>query len=196
MNVLPESFYVRSDVTRIAKDLVGKVLVSIINGQTTSGLIVETEAYSYRERGCHAFNSRMTNRNQVMFGAGGHAYVYLCYGVHHLFNVVTNVPGKAEAVLIRALQPLKGEPVMMTRMKAFNQSRITSGPGKLTKALGIDRTFNGANLRTSELWIEMGEKLPLKSIVATTRIGIDYAGKDARLPWRFYWRGNEWISRP
>lgn len=196
MNVLSESFYVRSDVTRIAKDLVGKVLVSTINGQTTSGLIVETEAYSYRERGCHAFNSQMTNRNQVMFGAGGHAYVYLCYGVHHLFNVVTNVPGKAEAVLIRALQPLTGEPVMMTRMKAVNQSRITSGPGKLTKALGIDRTLNGANLRSSELWIEMGEKVPLKSIVATTRIGIDYAGKDARLPWRFYWRGNEWISRP
>jgi DNA-3-methyladenine glycosylase len=196
MNVLPESFYVRSDVTRIAKDLVGKVLVSTINGQTTSGLIVETEAYSYQERGCHAFNSRMTNRNQVMFSAGGHAYVYLCYGVHHLFNVVTNVPGKAEAVLIRALQPLKGEPMMMTRMKALNQSRITSGPGKLTKALGIDRTLNGANLRSSELWIEMGEKVPLKSIVATTRIGIDYAGKDVRLPWRFYWRGNKWISRP
>ncbi|MBL7861754.1 MAG: DNA-3-methyladenine glycosylase [Cyclobacteriaceae bacterium] len=196
MNALPDSFYVRSDVTRIAKDLVGKVLVSTINGQTTSGLIVETEAYSYQERGCHAFNSRMTERNQVMFGAGGHAYVYLCYGVHHLFNVVTNVPGKAEAVLIRALQPLTGEPVMMTRMNAVNQSRITSGPGKLTKALGIDRTLNGATLRSSELWIEMGEQVPLKSIVVTTRIGIDYAGKDARLPWRFYWRGNEWISRP
>lgn len=196
MNALPDSFYVRSDVTRIAKDLVGKVLVSTINGQTTSGLIVETEAYSYQERGCHAFNSRMTERNQVMFGAGGHAYVYLCYGVHHLFNVVTNVPGKAEAVLIRALQPLTGEPVMMTRMNAINQSRITSGPGKLTKALGIDRTLNGATLISSELWIEMGEKVPLKSIVVTTRIGIDYAGKDARLPWRFYWRGNEWISRP
>lgn len=196
MNALPDSFYVRSDVTRIAKDLVGKVLVSTINGQTTSGLIVETEAYSYQERGCHAFNSRMTERNQVMFGAGGHAYVYLCYGVHHLFNVVTNVPGKAEAVLIRALQPLTGEPVMMTRMNAVNQSRITSGPGKLTKALGIDRTLNGATLRSSELWIEMGEQVALKSIVVTTRIGIDYAGKDARLPWRFYWRGNEWISRP
>lgn len=196
MNALPDSFYVRSDVTRIAKDLVGKVLVSTINGQTTSGLIVETEAYSYQERGCHAFNSRMTERNQVMFGAGGHAYVYLCYGVHHLFKVVTNVPGKAEAVLIRALQPLTGEPVMMTRMNAVNQSRITSGPGKLTKALGIDRTLNGATLRSSELWIEMGEQVPLKSIVVTTRIGIDYAGKDARLPWRFYWRGNEWISRP
>lgn len=195
MSILPESFYIRNDVTRIAKDLIGKVLVSSINGQTTSGLIVETEAYSFKERGCHAFNSRMTIRNQVMFGAGGHSYVYLCYGVHHLFNVVTNAPGKAEAVLIRALQPLKGEPVMLTRMNTVNQSRITSGPGKLTKALGIDRTFNGANLRSSELWIEMGEKVPLKSIVATTRIGIDYAGKDARLPWRFYWRGNEWISR-
>jgi len=146
MNRLPVSFYTGSDVTKIAKQLIGKKLVTNVLGKKSSGIIVETEAYSFCERGCHAYDSRMTNRNKVMFETGGVAYVYLCYGIHHLFNVVTNKKGSADAVLIRALEPIEGIEWMMERMKVKSIKRITSGPGKLTKALGIDRTYDGRNL--------------------------------------------------
>jgi len=195
MRQISQSFFNHKDVTRIAKGLLGKELFTVNNGQTTSGLIVETEAYSYRERGCHAFNNNLTDRNKVMFEEGGIAYVYLCYGIHHLFNVVTNKKGKADAVLIRALQPRQGTVHMLTRMKVNTLKRITSGPGKLTKAMGIDRKWNGISLSTSDLWIEEGIKVQSTQIMATTRIGIDYAGEDARLPWRFYLKDNEWVSK-
>ncbi|MCW5910932.1 MAG: DNA-3-methyladenine glycosylase [Cyclobacteriaceae bacterium] len=195
MNLLPYSFYQRGTVTSIARELLGKRLTTVINGQATSGLIVETEAYSFKERGCHAYNNKQTDRNRVMFNAGGVAYVYLCYGIHNLFNVVTNKAGRAEAVLIRALEPVSGQAVMLNRMKADKIDRITSGPGKLTKALGISRLLNGASLLDSELMIEAGEHIPSKKIIATTRIGIDYAGTDAWLPWRFYVKDNEWVSK-
>lgn len=195
MKPLPASFYEHKDVVRIARGLLGKTLVSLIDGKLTSGLIVETEAYSYRERGCHAYNNKMTERNKVMFEQGGVAYVYLCYGVHNLFNVVTNKAGKADAVLVRALQPVTGEETMLARMKANSLKRITSGPGKLTKALGIDRKLNGVSLVNSDLWIEEGKKILKSEITQATRIGIDYAGEDAKLPWRFYLKGNEWVSK-
>lgn len=195
MKPLPASFYEHKDVVRIARDLLGKTLVTLTDGKLTSGLIVETEAYSYRERGCHAYNNKMTERNKVMFEQGGVAYVYLCYGVHNLFNIVTNKAGKADAVLVRALQPLKGEETMLARMKTNSLKRITSGPGKLTKALGIDRKLNGASLIKSDLWIENGVKINKKEIVTTTRIGIDYAGEDSKLPWRFYLKDNVWVSK-
>jgi DNA-3-methyladenine glycosylase len=195
MKPLPASFYGHKDVVRIARDLLGKSLVTLTDGKLTSGLIVETEAYSYRERGCHAFNNKMTERNKVMFEQGGVAYVYLCYGVHNLFNIVTNKAGKADAVLVRALQPLTGEETMLARMKANSLKRITSGPGKLTKALGIDRKLNGVSLVNSDLWIEEGKEILKSEITMTTRIGIDYAGEDAKLPWRFYLKDNEWVSK-
>lgn len=195
MNVLPESFYQRNQVTTIAKQLLGKKLVTNILGRRSAGLIVETEAYSYRERGCHAYDNKMTNRNKVMFEAGGVAYVYLCYGIHHLFNVVTNKCGVADAVLIRALEPDEGEEWMMDRMQVKSLKRITSGPGKLTKALGIDRTFDGKYLNSAEVWIEEGERVSSRQMVASARIGIDYAGKDAFLPWRFSIRDNAWVSK-
>ena len=141
MSVLPDSFYTRPNVTQIARQLLGKKLITNVVGKRSVGIIVETEAYSFRERGCHAYDNRMTNRNRVMFETGGVAYVYLCYGIHHLFNVVTNKQGMADAVLVRALQPVEGEEWMLKRMKATSLKRITSGPGKLTKAMGIDRTF-------------------------------------------------------
>lgn len=159
-----------------------------------SGIIVETEAYSYKERGCHAFKG-MTPRNKVMFEEGGVTYVYLCYGIHHLFNVVTNQKDKADAVLIRALEPLVGQSVMQERMKTKSLNKITSGPGKLTKALGIDRNHNGLFLQNHEIWIEEGSSRVLaKNILASPRIGIDYAGEDAKLPWRFMLKGSEWVS--
>jgi len=186
-------FYLRKNVVLIAKQLLGKILVTKIDGIITSGMIVETEAYSYKEKGCHAFKG-MTKRNEVMFSNGGIAYVYLCYGVHQMFNVVTNEKGKAEAVLIRALQPMQGIEMMMQRMKTDFTKRITSGPGKLTKALGIDRTLNGKELSGNEIWIEDNTVKP-KEIVSSARIGIDYAGEDALLPWRFTIDENEWVSK-
>ncbi|MBL7857530.1 MAG: DNA-3-methyladenine glycosylase [Cyclobacteriaceae bacterium] len=192
---LSASFYERKDVVKIARELLGKALFTNIRGVITGGLIVETEAYSYRERGCHAFGSKMTSRNAVMFGSGGHAYVYLCYGMHHLFNVVTNEEGVAEAVLIRSLQPLVGAEEMSLRRNNKGSFQLTSGPGKLSKALGIDRTFNGKSLLHDDVWIEeSGMHITKKQIVATPRIGIDYAGEDAKLPWRFTITGNPWIS--
>lgn len=192
---LPNSFYQRQNVTAIAKELIGKVLVTNVNKTLTSGIIVETEAYSYKERGCHAYKG-LTPRNKVMFEEGGVAYVYLCYGIHHLFNVVTNQKDKADAVLIRALEPLAGQSVMQERMNANSLNKITSGPGKLTKALGIDRRHNGLFLRNDEIWIEEGTSpIRAKNILASPRIGIDYAGEDAKLPWRFTLKGSEWVSR-
>jgi DNA-3-methyladenine glycosylase len=195
MSPLPASFYHQNDVVLIARSLLGKKLVTISEGKLTSGLIVETEAYSYRERGCHAFNNKMTARNKVMFESGGIAYVYLCYGVHHLFNVVTNQTGKADAVLIRALQPVQGQETMLARMNTNSIKRITSGPGKLTKAMGIDRKMNGLSLVIDNLCIDECLSVSKSEIVTTTRIGIDYAGEDARLPWRFYLKDNGWISK-
>jgi DNA-3-methyladenine glycosylase len=132
-----------------------------------------------------------------MFDKGGLTYVYLCYGIHYLFNVVTNVPGTADAVLIRALEPLTGlEEMKLRRGRLANPYHLTSGPGKLSRALGIDRSFNGKSLLEDEVWIEdLGKKIAKKDIEASPRIGIDYAGEDAQLPWRFTVKGNPWVSR-
>lgn len=194
---LEPSFYERENVVKIARELIGKYLLTDIHDIITGGIIVETEAYSWKERGCHAYGGKMTARNKVMFETGGCAYVYLCYGIHNLFNVVTNKSGIADAVLIRAIEPIEGIDTMKQRRgKIHNPLHLTSGPGKLTKALGIDRTFNGKFMINSDVWIEdRGEKLSTKQIEASARIGIDYAGKDAKLPWRFTRKGNPWVSK-
>lgn len=194
---LSEDFYQRTNVVKIARDLLGKVLFTRIDGVVTGGIIVETEAYSWKERGCHAYLARKTQRNAIMFREGGFAYVYLCYGIHHLFNVVTNRAETPEAVLVRALEPLQGIEEMKTRRNMLqNNFHLTSGPGKLTKALGIGRSFNGKSLLDDEIWIEdPGTKLASSRIVASQRIGIDYAGEDALLPWRFSVKGNSWVSK-
>jgi DNA-3-methyladenine glycosylase len=194
---LNESFYERPDVVRIARDLLGKSLFTRINGVITGGIIVETEAYSWRERGCHAYSARKTDRNSIMFESGGYSYVYLCYGMHHLFNVVTNTRGVAEAVLVRALEPTHGVDEMKRRRgRISNPYHLTSGPGKLTKALGIDRKFNGKSLFDNEIWIEgQRKKIPTSKIASGPRVGIDYAGEDALLPWRFTISENNWVSR-
>jgi DNA-3-methyladenine glycosylase len=194
---LTDSFYQRTDVVKIARELLGKVLFTKVNGVITAGIIVETEAYSWREKGCHAYGSKKTNRNAVMFERGGHAYVYLCYGMHYLFNIVTNEPSVPEAVLIRALEPLHGiDEMSLRRGKLKNNFHLTSGPGKLTKALGIDRKLNGKFLLDDEVWVEdLGRRVSNRHIEATPRIGIDYAGEDALLPWRFTVKGNDWISK-
>jgi DNA-3-methyladenine glycosylase len=190
-------FYQRKDVVKVARQLLGKALFTRIDGVLTGGIIVETEAYSWKERGCHAYGGKKTGRNAIMFANGGHAYVYLCYGMHCLFNVVTNGEDTPEAVLIRALEPVAGlEEIKLRRRILAPDFHLTSGPGKLTKALGIDRSFNGKFLMDDEIWIEdPGTKVAAKQIVASERIGIDYAGDDARLPWRFTIKGNTWVSK-
>jgi DNA-3-methyladenine glycosylase len=194
---LPKSFYQREDTVTIARELLGKCLITNINGVKTGGVIVETEAYSWIERGCHAYNGRKTERNQVMFQPGGYAYVFLCYGIHHLFNVVTNKQGKADAVLIRAIEPTLGIDMMEKRRGLVkNPYQLTSGPGRLSTALGIDRSFNGKFLLNGDVWIESDGVNPEEELITSgARIGIDYAGKDAALPWRFTIRGNKWVSK-
>lgn len=194
---LPESFYERKNVVKIARELLGKGLFTKIDNLVTGGMIVETEAYSWKEKGCHAFGGKKTGRNEIMFGKGGHSYVYLCYGMHNLFNVVTNVEGTADAVLVRALEPTVGiEEMKLRRGELKNPYHLTSGPGKLTKALGINRTFNGKYLLNTDVWIEdLGVIVKNKDIIASKRIGIDYAGEDAALPWRFTIKDNTWISK-
>jgi DNA-3-methyladenine glycosylase len=194
---LADSFYQRTNVVKIARELLGKVLFTNINGIVTGGMIVETEAYSWKEKGCHAYGAKKTNRNAVMFENGGCTYVYLCYGMHYLFNIVTNGPDVPEAVLIRAIEPVHGLNEMHLRRGMLkNNFHLTSGPGKLTKALGIDRKLNGKFLLDDEVWVEdVGTKISNQKISATPRIGIDYAGEDALLPWRFSIKGNAWVSK-
>jgi DNA-3-methyladenine glycosylase len=193
---LKVNFYQGGDVVKIAKSLLGKFLVTDLPGGISSGMIVETEAYSWMERGCHAFNHKKTNRNAAMFEGGGVSYVYLCYGVHELFNVVTNKEGIAEAVLIRALEPFDGVDLMMRRYQIQNPKGITSGPGKLTKALGIDRAHNLADLTGDIVWIEDRKVLVKPTQIHTSaRIGMNFKGKDAVLPWRFTIKGNTWVSK-
>ena len=194
---LTDSFYRRTNVVKIARELLGKVLFTNVNGIITAGMIVETEAYSWKEKGCHAYGAKKTNRNAVMFEGGGHTYVYLCYGMHYLFNIVTNETNIPEAVLIRAVQPVHGiDEMLIRRGNLKNEFHLTSGPGKLTKALGIDRKLNGKFLMGNEVWVEdAGNRVSSRDIVKGPRIGIDYAGEDARLPWRFTLSGNDWLSK-
>jgi DNA-3-methyladenine glycosylase len=194
---LPRDFYLRDDVTLIAKELLGKVLSTRFNGTLTAGKIVETEAYCGRnDRACHANDGRRTKRNEVMYGAGGHAYVYLCYGLHHLFNVVTNRQEKADAVLIRALEPLDGVETMLHRRKMSRLApRLSAGPATLTGALGISVKHNAFDLLDSAIRIEYrGFKVANREILASPRVGVQYAGAHALRPWRFRINGNPWLS--
>ncbi len=181
--MLPRSFYLHSSAVQIARQLLGKWLLTNIGGKVTGGMILETEAYEGpHDRACHAYKNRRTPRTEVMFGEGGHAYVYLCYGMHCLFNVVTGPENTAHAVLIRALLPTDGiEEMVRRRKKAKN---LTTGPATVCKALGIERIHSGSDLLKGPIWIEDRGFTP-EEVIASPRIGIDYAGEDALLPWRF-----------
>lgn len=196
MDKIDLNWYQNTDVVEMARLLLGKVLCSNTNGTITKGMIVETEAYSGDgDKACHANGQRKTSRNAVMFESGGHAYVYLCYGIHHLFNVVTNRAGRADAVLIRALQPIEGIETMFLRRKISKlEKRLTGGPGMLTQAMGISTRHYGYKLNDDVIWIEEGS-VDQSQIIATTRIGVDYAEEDAQKPWRFYIKENPWVSK-
>lgn len=191
---LRKSFYERDNVVEIARDLLGKYLFTHFNGELTGGKIVETEAYNgLNDRACHAYKKR-TPRTEVMYGEGGRAYVYLCYGIHHLFNIVTNKKGFADAVLIRGIQPVKGIDVMKERCHR-PEAQLTNGPGKLSQALSIVSDYSGTPLDNDWLYVvdDLSEESP--KIEIDVRIGVDYAGEDAQLPWRFFIPDNPWVSK-
>ncbi len=196
---LGSSFFQGNDVVLIAEQLLGKVICRNIDGKILKGIITETEAYcGHNDKACHAHLGKFTKRTAVMYKAGGVAYVYLCYGIHHLFNIVTNKEGKADAVLIRAIEPISGIDYMVeTRNYKGKIINLASGPGKLTQALSIDKRLNNENLVESDaLWIEEGvDDLSTDQIIRSKRIGIDYAEEDAELPWRFYLKENNSVSR-
>ena len=194
---LEAEFYERKDVVKIARELLGKILVTNWKGITTSGRIVESEAYAgIIDKASHASGGRRTNRNEIMYGEGGFAYVYLCYGIHHLFNVVTNSKEIPHAILIRALDPIDGigQMLLRTRKKKLDHS-LTRGPGNVSKALGILTKHSGLSLLSDRIFIcDDGGSYGKKEIAASPRIGVDYAGKDALLPYRFYVKGNPFVS--
>lgn len=196
--ILPPLFYQTMDVVTIAKQLIGKILCTKIDGKLTAGRIVETEAYRGPEdKASHAYQNKKTKRNSAMFEMGSIAYIYQCYGIHCLLNVVTGTAGVPHAVLIRAIEPLIGIDVMLLR-RNFTQLRptLTSGPGALTKALGITLEYNFASLQGDSIWIEEAEATEAdEKIIASPRVGIHYAEEDALLPWRFRLSGSAWTSR-
>ena len=195
---LKESFYLNKNVIDVSENLLGKVLVTNINNTITSGIIVETEAYvGAEDKASHAYNNKRTQRTETMYQKGGIAYVYLCYGMYHLFNIVTNIKNIPHAVLIRAIKPLNGIHEIQRRRKIKGKKyNLTNGPGKLSIALGIDKSFNGESLLSNKVWIQdNGIKFNKKDILSSPRIGVDYAKEDATLPYRFYIKDNKWISR-
>jgi DNA-3-methyladenine glycosylase len=196
-NKLTVDHYLGSDVVLLAKSFLGKELHTCIDGRHTSGIIVETEAYSGAvDQACHAFPNKYTKRTATMFKTGGIAYVYLVYGMHHLFNIVTNNEGEADAVLIRAIEPRLGLETIMQRRKTVQNNRLlTGGPARLTQALGITVEDDQTELQGERIWLTDNAPIDDAKIVADTRIGVDYAGNDALLPWRFYIRGNKYVSK-
>jgi DNA-3-methyladenine glycosylase len=197
MEKLTLEFYQRTNVLQIAKELLGKVLVTKWDKIVTSARIVETEAYAgAMDRASHAYGARRTKRNEIMYAQGGHAYVYLCYGIHHLFNVVTNIHDVPHAILIRAGEPLQGVKEMLKRTgKRKLDNTLTRGPGNLSKALGIYTMHSGMSLTDKKLFIaDDGFRYKKKQIIASPRIGVDYAGDHAWWDYRFYVKENPFVS--
>ena len=196
-NKVLSEFYQNPNVTDIAKQLLGKQLWSNLDNKLTSGIIVETEAYcGATDKACHAFPNKRTPRTEIMYQVGGVAYVYLVYGMHHLFNIVTNTKEKADAVLIRAIEPVEGLDIMkLRRGVGLTNKLLTGGPARLTQALGITVANNKTDLQGDKIWLTEGGAYSDKKIVASTRIGVEYAGNDALLPWRFYIKGNKFVSK-
>jgi DNA-3-methyladenine glycosylase len=185
---LSPDFYLREDVVQISQDLLGKYLFTQIGGKTTAGIITETEAYAgITDKASHAYGGKRTARTETMYARGGTAYVYLCYGIHHLFNVVTNMPGIPHAVLIRAVIPAEGiETILRRRNKEKISKTVSAGPGTLAEALGIKKSHSGVDLTGKTIWIEdRNIRIKPTSIIHSPRVGVDYAGEDAHLPYRF-----------
>jgi DNA-3-methyladenine glycosylase len=197
MKKLPVQFYKRADVGLIAKQLIGKIIVTNFDGLHTSGRIVETEAYiGLTDRASHSFGGKRTTRNEHMYSEAGSAYVYICYGMHHLFNVVCNDKNIPDAVLIRAVEPLTGINIMLKRTgKLKLDNTLTKGPGNAAKALGISKNHSGADLLKDEIYIGDDEFVITENVLGISRrIGIENSGNAALKPYRFYIKGNRFVS--
>lgn len=197
MKRLPRSFYKRTDVVTIARELLGKIVVTNIDGITTSGRIVETEAYvAFTDKASHSFNGRRSAKNEHMYGAGGTSYIYICYGIHQMLNIVTNEKNIPDAVLVRALEPMEGIAAMLGRTgKNQLDNTLTKGPGNVGKALGLFKHHSGINLMDDTIGLYQDRfELKEKQVGLSKRIGVDYAGEDALLPYRFFIKGNPYVS--
>ncbi len=195
--IVPVSFFTRPDVAIIAKELLGKCLASNFDGNLTVLRIVESEAYNGAiDKASHAYNNRKTNRTKVMYEKGGAAYVYLCYGIHQMFNIVTNIENVPHAILIRGGEPVSGIEIMALRTnKKTTDTTLSRGPGNVCKALGINTEHSGFALNSEEIFIyDDGVKINDKNVGISPRIGVDYSGEDALLPYRFYIKGNAYVS--
>ncbi len=200
MKQLPKSFFVSDDVVFIAKSLLGKILVSSINNQLIQCRIVETEAYrGPDDKASHTYGNRLNNKNKVMYEEGGHAYVYISYGMHHMLNVVTSSRGNGHAVLIRALEPIAGIDTIKINRKVDHDNHIlTGGPGKLCQALGITKEMNLQKFYKKDAFLQIWDDgYIVEDVYATARVGMSIHVKEsANWPWRFYIQGNKWVSRP
>jgi len=202
MNKLKREFYQR-DTVEVARDLLGRVLIRHTQDGVTAGKIVETEAYAgINDAACHSARGTKKGRTAVMYGPGGFAYIYLIYGMYYCMNVVTRPEGEPEAVLIRALEPIEGIPLMGNRRKATDLNKpkhfrnLCAGPGKLCIAMAIDKSCYGMDLCGDKLYLEEGTTPAAEDIIATKRINITYAGKAADYPWRFVIKNNPFASKP
>jgi len=200
MKLLDFDFYQCTDPLELGSNLLGKILQTNIDNQVTSGRIVELEIYKAPEdRGSHAYQNKRTKRTETIFQEGGKAYVYLCYGLHHMFNVVSGPKDLAHAILIRAIEPLEGLTIMEKRRNTKNEISISNGPGKLCQALGIKTKMDGTNLVSKESLIKIfddGYTYEAHNLVKSPRVGIAYAKEDALLPYRYYLKQNRYVSRP
>ena len=197
MQKLSTDFYERDDVAQIAKALLGKYIITTLDQQTTVGRIVETEAYAgIIDKASHAYNNRRTARTEVMFGPAGFSYVYLCYGIHHLFNVVCNVKDKPDAVLIRGIEPVEGINTMLNRFnKEKPDSSIGRGPGNVSKALGISTQHTGLHLQSKKIWLAEDNASTSFNILTSPRIGVDYAAEHAKWLYRFFIGDHPQVSK-
>ncbi len=196
---IPLSFFQHEDVVQISRDLLGKKLFTLIDGQLCGGIIVETEAYRGPEdRGSHAYNGKRTPRNEMMYGQGGLVYMYICYGIHDMLNIVTGAEGTSHALLIRAIEPTVGIETMRIRRNVFDKdTRLCQGPGALAKAMGLTKLHNGIPITSEQIWIEEFDiRYGEEEIVAAPRVGMNFDGPYKTIPWRFYVKGNKFVSKP
>jgi DNA-3-methyladenine glycosylase len=194
---LPTEFYLRENTIRVSRDLLGKLLVvPSADGERVSGMIVETEAYlGIKDKAAHSYGGRRTARNEITYADGGHVYVFFVYGMYYQLNLVTGPAEHAHVVLIRAVEPVEGVELMRERRGNMPDKNLTSGPGKLTIALAIDRSYNGEHLSGDRIWVEEYRNFKKSEVASGPRVGIDYAEEFIEMPWRFWVKANSFVSK-
>ncbi|MBC8172384.1 MAG: DNA-3-methyladenine glycosylase [Chitinophagales bacterium] len=194
---LKKEFYTRADTVKIGKELLGKVLCSRFQNEITKGIICETEAYcGPTDRGAHSYNGRFTDRTKIMYEEGGVAYVYICYGIHHLFNIITHDKNEPHAILIRAIEPVEGfETILKRTSRKIMDHTIAAGPGLVSQCLGFKKEHTGISLLSDAIWVEDAKPLPEKNIVKSARVGMNFEGEYKMIPWRFRIKDSVYTSK-